>query len=213
MEYENQTFDFLDTEAAQKYFADTDYALKAGRHIQYYGSDVKLWEFIDDYFEPLKNYYDWLYSVILKDEFNDTDKYYYIDFYEEGKGKLGKDRTKYLEDKHVIFGILLLNMYKEKYFEKKEFQWEELEQVFDESEQKDYWAMLFFGKKEATPTEIEKRKEEVRKTLNFFHELGWISWIDKNEIAFGVLPSIDRIAKLYSSEINNIEKLNEFLNV
>jgi hypothetical protein len=89
--------------------------------------------------------------------------------YEEGKGKLGKDRTKYLEDKHVIFGILLLNMYKEKYFEKKEFQWEELEQVFDESEQKDYWAMLFFGKKEATPTEIEKRKEEVRKTLNFYY--------------------------------------------
>lgn len=213
MEYENQAFDFLDTEAAQKYFADTDYALKSGRHIQCYGNDVKMWEFINDYFEPLKNYYEWLYSVILKDDFNDTEKYYYIDFFEDGKGKLGKDRTKYLDDRHVIFGILLLNMYKEKYFEKKEFKWEELERVFDESEQKDYWTMLFFGKKEATPNEIEKRKDEVRKTLTFFNDIAWIEWIDRNEVSFEVLPSIDRIAKLYSSEIDNIEKLNEFLNV
>lgn len=213
MEYENQTFDFLNSEAAQKYFADTDYALKSGRHIQRFGSDTKLWEFIDDYSDELKNYYEWLYSVILREEFNDTDKYYFIDFFEDGKGKLGRGRTRELDGKHVIFGILLLNLYKEKYFEKKEFKWEELERVFDESEQKTYWAKLFYGKNEPTPNDIEKRKDEVRRTLNFFHELGWINWEDRSEIAFEVLPSIDRIAKLYSSEINNIEKLNEYLNV
>jgi len=172
-----------------------------------------MWEFICDYYDPLKFYYEWLFCVVLKEEYHNTDRYFYLDFYVEGKGRLGKDRSKSIDDKHVIFGILLLNFYKERFFEKKEIKWEELEHLFDESEQKDYWAMLFYGKKEATPNEIEKRKEDVRKTLNFFHELGWINWNDRNDISFEILPSIDRIAKLYASEIENIDNIKEYLHV
>lgn len=212
MENENKTFDFLDTESSQRYFADADFALKSGRHIQYYNSDTKIWEFISDYFEPLQNYYEWLFGIYLKDDYNDNDRYFYLDFPDEGKGKLGKDRSKQLDDSQVIFGILLLNFYKEKYFEKKEIKWEELEQLFDESEQKEYWQLLFYGKKEATPKEIEKRKSDVVRIINQFDDLGWIAWIDKNEFVFEILPSINRIGKLYFNEIQNIEMIKEYLN-
>lgn len=209
MENDNQSFAFLATESSKKFFAEADLALKSGRHIQM-ATDIKLWEFIGDNFQSLQYYYDTLYDVLLTEAFNDREKYYYLEFKEDSRGKLGKS-SRELDDKYLIFGILLLNIFKEKFFEKKEVKWEELEQLFDESEHKEYWQKLFYGKNHPTVTEVEDRKQKVRGLVTEFERIGWTVWLDKDEIIFEIMPSIDRLQRLYANEINNIERLEDYI--
>ena len=124
-----------------------------------------------------------------------------------------KDRYKELEPRHVIFGILLLNVYKERSFEKKEMKWEHLEQLFEESESKELWQKLLYGevKRNYTPNEKDEVKRRAENILNFFDRLGWIEWIDSENFHFEIMPSIDRIAKLYAHEIANVELIEEYV--
>ena len=213
METENSGFAFLNTEAAVKYFAETDFVLKQGRHVQQYGTDSKLFDYLSDNFEELARYYELLFAVHLRKETNDRDDYFYLDFPEDGHGRFVKDRYKELEPRHVIFGVLLLNVYKERSFEKKEMKWEQLEQLFDESESKELWQKLLYGevKRNYTPNEKDEVKRKAENILNFFDRLGWIEWIDAENFHFEIMPSIDRIAKLYEHEIANVDLMNEYI--
>ncbi len=48
MEYENESFKFLEEESSKRYFADLDFALREGRHIQNYSDNYRLWEYVED---------------------------------------------------------------------------------------------------------------------------------------------------------------------
>lgn len=148
MENESSNYPFLNSDLAKKYFADSDFALKQGRHIQDFGNDHKYFVFIDEYYDKgLQTYYETFFQVKLRREEADRERYYFLDFPEDTRGKLGKDnRSKELEDDRLIFGILLLNIYKEKFFEKKEVRWQELAQIFKEGEHKELWQRLLYGK-------------------------------------------------------------------
>ncbi|OQX22120.1 MAG: hypothetical protein BWK75_01545 [Candidatus Altiarchaeales archaeon A3] len=211
MENENSTYLFLNSDMAKKYFADVDFALKQGRHIQDYGKDHILFEFIDEYYyKGLQTYYEDFFGMKLMMGEADRERYYFLSFPEDGKGKFGKEnRSKELEDNKLIFGILLLNIYKEKFFEKKEVRWQELEQIFKESEQKGLWLQLLYGKVKPnySPGEETEVRNKIIKILKTFEDLGWISFINQEELHFKILPSIDRISKLYGDIINNIENV------
>lgn len=214
--YEYQyNYEFLSTERARKHFADTDFALRSGKHIQNFGSDFKLWDFVNDFYEKgLSRYYMELLGMVLKKEFNDREAYFFLDFPEDGnKGKFGYDRTYSLDDRLVIFAILLLNLYKEKFFENKEVKWDELLYITEEGENKDLWQKLLFGenKRNFTPSEKEEVRRKIERTLQTCERMGWIRWISYEELHFEIMPSIDRIAKLYQTEINNVELLTEYL--
>ena len=213
MELENTAFEFLTREAATKFFAETDFTLKQGRHIQQYGADGKLFDYLYDNYTEMARYYEHLFGVFLRKESNDREEYFFLDFPEDGHGRFVKDRYKEMDAKHVIFGILLLNVYKEKMFEKKEIKWENLEQIFDESESRELWQKLLFGevKRNYTPNEKEEVKRKVEHTLNLFDRLGWIQWVDPANLHFEIMPSIDRIAKLYTNEITNVELMSEYI--
>lgn len=213
MDIENSTFEFLTREAAVKYFAESDFTLKQGRHIQQQGADSKLFDYLYDNYDELAKYYELLFGVFLRKETSDREDYFYLDFPQDGHGRFVKDRYKELEPRQVIFGILLLNVYKERMFEKKEMKWENLEQLFDESESRELWQKLLYGevKRNYTPHEKEEVKRRVEHTLNFFDRLGWIQWIDAGNLHFEIMPSIDRISKLYASEIANVELMNEYV--
>src|SRR5258708_5548390 len=148
MENENANYPFLNSEQAKKYFADADIALKQGRHIQDFGTDIRLFSFVDEFYEKgLEEYYKQFFGMNLVSDKSDNGKFYYLDFPEDGKGKFGKEnRSKELEDDKVIFAILFLNLYKEKFFEQKEFHWQDLEQTFKEGEHKELWQNILFGK-------------------------------------------------------------------
>lgn len=215
MENANSSYPFLNTEQAKKHFADTDIALKQGRHIQDFGNDIRIFSFIDEYFEKgLQDYYKHFFGMNLVSDKSDNGKFYYLDFPEDGKGKLGKEnRSKELEDEKVIFAILFLNLYKERFFEKKEFQWQELEQVFKQGEHKELWQALLFGKVKNNYTVKEEQdvKDKVRRILIDFSKLGWIDLRNEEEIQFEVLPSIERIGTLYGDVIGNVEFIEEYL--
>ncbi len=216
MENANSNFPFLNTEQAKKYFADADIALKQGKHIQDYGSDIRIFSFVDEYFDKgLEDFYKEFFGMNLVRDNSDNGRFYYLDFPEDGKGKLRKEnRSKDLEDEKVIFAILFLNLYKEKFFEQKEFLWQDLEQIFKESEHKELWQAILYGKikQNYTPKEELDVKDRVRRILYDFEKLGWIVFKNQDEIYFEILPSIERISTLYKDVINNIESIEEFLN-
>src|ERR1022692_865349 len=114
MDIENSTFEFLTRAAAVKYFAESDFTLKHGRHIQQLGADSKLSDYLYDNYEELAKYYELLFGVLLRKETNDREDYFYLDFPQDGHGRFVKDRYKELDPRQVIFGILLLNVYKER---------------------------------------------------------------------------------------------------
>jgi chromosome condensin MukBEF MukE localization factor len=216
MENANTEYQFLNSEDAMKYFADADIALKQGRHIQNYGNDTQIFYFIDEYFDKgLEDYYSNFWWMNLVRDSNDNERFYYLDFPEGSRAKFGKEnRFKELEGDKVIFAILLLNLYNEKFFEEKKISWQELEQIVKESENKSFWKKLLFGKDKEnyTPTEEQNVKDKVRRILGDFEKLGWIVMQDEDEMKFEVLPSIARISRLYADVINNIESIETYLN-
>lgn len=216
MENANTEYQFLNSEDAMKYFADADIALRQGRHIQNYGSDTQIFYFIDEYFDKgLEDYYiNFWWMNLIKDS-SDNECFYYLDFPEGSRAKFGKEnRYKELEGEKIIFAILLLNLYNEKFFEEKEFSWQEFEQVFKENENKALWKKLLFGKDKDnyTPTEEQNVKKKVRQILGDFEKLGWIVMKNEDEMQFDILPSIARIGRLYADIINNIDTIEEYLN-
>lgn len=214
METENSAFAFLENESASKYFAEVDFALKQGRHIQHYGTDAKFWDYISDHYSQLSKYYEHLYGVFLRRDSNDRDVYYYLDFPEDGHGRFVGDRNKDIDPRMVIVGILLLNLYKERFFEGKEIKWTTLEQIIEEGEHKEYWQRLLYGevKRNYTPNEKDEMKRRMERTLNEFDRLGWINWIEREALHFEMLPAIDRLSKLYANEISNVELMSEYIN-
>ncbi len=212
---ENENFEFLDSDLAAKYFIDADIALRTGRHIQDFGTDQRIFHFIDEYYEKgLKKFYRLFCHMPLVKGVADNDKYYYLDYPEEGKGKLGKDnRSKELEDDKVIFGILLLNIFKDKFFEEKNVSWHDLELIFKEGENKESWQLLLFGKikQNYTPSEEQSVKDKVRVILKDFERLGWIYFTNVEEMKFIILPGIDRLVTLYEDVINNVDAIENYL--
>ena len=213
METENSAFAFLDTESAAKYFAEVDFALKQGRHVQSYANDIKIFDYINEHYDHLAKYYEHLFGVFLRRESNERDIYFYLDFPEDGHGRFIADRNKDIDDRMVIFGVLLLNLYKERFFEGKEIKWTTLEQVIEEGEHKEYWQKLLYGeaKRNYTPVEKDEMRRRVERTLHEFHKLGWISWINHDALHFEILPAIDRISRLYANEISNVELMSEYI--
>ncbi|MFH1004326.1 MAG: hypothetical protein V1781_02355 [Bacteroidota bacterium] len=214
MEIENPPYEFLKSERAKKYFADMDFALRQGQHIQNFGNNMKVWDFINDYYDKgLTKYYEELFGVYLRKDQNERDIYFYLEFPEDSKGKFGYERTYTLEDRHVIFAILLLNIYKDKFFEAKEVHCEDLEYYIEESENKELWQKLLYGevKHNYTPNEKDEVKRKIERIINSFERLGWIRWMNQDKLHFEIMPSIDRVAKLYTSEINNVELITEYL--
>ncbi len=204
-------FSFLAKESSQKYFAETDFALKQGKHIQNIDIDKYIYTYIESYFDELKLYYQFLFVMVLKEDFFDTHKFYYLDFEEEGYGKFSNKRTKTINDRYLLIGILLLNLYNEKHFEVKRTDWNEISEIITEKEKKDLWLKLLFPdvRNSQTGTEWKRVRNIFNNTIDEFAELGWVKIINKQNLEFEINPSIYRIVKLYPTEIENINLLNQ----
>ncbi len=212
MENDYTQYGFLTSELAKKHFADTDFALKQGRHIQGYGSDQKLFVFLEEFYDRgLKDYYDDFFKLNLVRDTSDRNVFYYLDFYEGTRGKLSKEnRYKELENDKILFAILLLNLYKEKFFEEKQLKWTDMEHIFKESEHKHDWLRLLYGKhkKNYSVGEESQVKAKVLKILRVFERLGWVNIMDAEEVHFEILPAIERISRLYADVIENVDDLD-----
>lgn len=211
MEHENNskrnTYDFLNEDRVQRYFADLNINLLQGKHIM--SDDYYSFQLLRDYFSELEIYYQEFYQLNLEKVKIDDSIYFYLDFPIDSKGKLSHtNRYKELTEHQVIIGIILLNMYYDRYFEyPKELFWENIKKEIEESEFSDFYKKLFFSEMRTfyTDKEWEKVHDLFRKTINSFTQIGWITKLSKGkeDIHFELKESIHRFAELYKTEIED----------
>ncbi len=104
-------------------FAEVDYLLRSGTHIQNATHQRKYYKFLKKYEPQLSAYYNQLFRLTLETigEEDTDDKFYYIQVNQEGDniGGMKSNRVKKFADERILFGVYLLYLYKvEKLFEK-----------------------------------------------------------------------------------------------
>ncbi|MBC3844961.1 MULTISPECIES: condensin complex protein MksE [Winogradskyella] len=208
-------FTFLENSDVQEHFADLNIELLSGRHIQ--KDRFYLYKLLKDYYNELSFYYEKLYGLELIIETRENSKYYYVDYPEDSKGALSHtSRHKKLTPKQTLVGIILLNMYYEKYFEnKKEVRFVDIKKEIKESDNNILYKKLFFNKVQDDYTEGDwsiKVIKPFKSVLRDFNKLGWITNLgieDGEEIHFELREPIIRFQKLYEDEITNFTQFSE----
>lgn len=208
---ENVNYTFLTTQEAISIFADVDYALKSGRHIQKCPSQGKLFAFIKRYYDQLKSYYDNLFGIHLNSEGEGELEYFFIDFFKDRngyyqRGNIPVENREYLAESHLIIAFLLIRMYVlEPRVEKRILIQDFKIQVLSEYEEYKPHLLRLFAKSEDTKEtdyELKSIEDEIEKALKKFNELCWIM-IDKNTETFEVMPSLNRLLNIFENYIIN----------
>lgn len=208
---ENVDYTFLTTQEAISIFADVDYALKSGRHIQKCPSQGKLFAFIKRYYDQLKSYYDNLFGIHLNSEGEGELEYFFIDFFKDRngyyqRGNIPVENREYLAESHLIIAFLLIRMYVlEPRVEKRILIQDFKIQVLSKYEEYKPHLLRLFAKSEDTKEtdyELKSIEDEIEKALKKFNELCWIM-IDKNTETFEVMPSLNRLLNIFENYIIN----------
>lgn len=206
---ENVDYTFLTTQEAISIFADVDYALKSGRHIQKCPSQGKLFAFIKRYYDQLKSYYDNLFGIHLNSEGEGELEYFFIDFFKDRngyyqRGNIPVENREYLAESHLIIAFLLIRMYVlEPRVEKRILIQDFKIQVLSEYEEYKPHLLRLFAKSEDTKEtdyELKSIEDEIEKALKKFNELCWIM-IDKNTETFEIMPSLNRLLNIFENYI------------
>ncbi|MBV8802906.1 MAG: hypothetical protein JO131_08110 [Gammaproteobacteria bacterium] len=207
----NNVFSFLEKEEVQEYFADLNIALLRGRHIQ--KNDYHLFHLLNAYQKEFANYYKLLYNLLLEKDRMDNEIYYYLDFPIDGRGKLADySRHKELTEKQIVIGLMLLNMYYDRFFENpKEINWIDIKKEITEGESSSLYKKLLFNhiRDDYSDQEWSRVTKLLRQVLKKFETLGWIQELkltEVDELRFTLRESIHRLAKLYKYEIENFDE-------
>lgn len=210
---ENHPYTFFEEDAVEKYFADLHLKLLAGRHIQQ--RDVNAFALLEDYYPQLKYFYAKIYSRELVQDMADTSTYFYLDFFESSREKLiDPSRYKMLSEFQTVVGLMLLDMYYSRYFQHpKNISWTDIRKEIEEGDHKQEYQQLLF--KETRPDYTEREWNLAIRNFNtvirLFDELGWVKKLSgqQQELLFTIQPSIHRLAKLYSKELEDFETFAE----
>ena len=212
MENESQEitdYSFLKEEAVEKHFADLNIKLLSGRHIQ--NNEFGIFSILEDYYEPLKEFYKQLYRLdLVRDQF-DRSVYYYLNFFDSGKGKLSDpSRYRVLTQMQTITGLMLLDMYYTKYFDDiKTIQWTDIQREIQEGDHHANYQRILFSEVRGNYTENEwaNAERKFKDAVNSFDKLGWVNRISntQEELKFEINPCVHRIAKLYEKELEDFD--------
>lgn len=215
MEDTASKFEFLALQESEENFANCDIALRSGRHIQNHHHEVRLYDYVATFYEELSNFYLKLYGLELRcGEFHD-DKYYFLDFTGESKGKYAGNRSDRLSARHTLFGLLLLKIHRlENYFGRKDIEISKLkERLKNENNtyRDDIYRLFARVSNRSNATEADEVNIDtwIDNSLSKFEELGWIYFDDDNRDLFTILPSFNRLFELYLTEIKEFDKLSE----
>ncbi len=212
-------YDFLTAIDAKDVFAQIDYALRQGKHIQHkHDKQTTLFNFIYEHEKTLTNYYTDFFHVNLSS--NDADKfnkYYYLSFNPNDRGMVRKGRYEYMEKKHIIIGLVFWELYEldmnypdslSKFYEI----------LFNHDIYKDSFIRLFAGIDSETEDLYEDKetvKREIVKAFDSFEDLGWVYFKkadNEPKDKFTIMPSFRRLVEeQYKNEIENYEDLSKKL--
>lgn len=214
-----ERYNFLVTSNAKDIFAQVDYALRQGQHIQHkHNKQTTLFNFIYDNEDSLTNFYMDFFHVNLSS--NDADKfnrYYYLSFNPNDRGMVRKGRYEYMEKKHIIIGLVFWELY-ELDMNYPESLTKFYEVLFNHDIYKDSFIRLFAGVDNETEEMYEDKEivqKEISKAFENFESLGWVYFKksdNEQKDNYIIMPSFKRlIEEQYKNEIVNYQGLSEKL--
>lgn len=201
---------FLNTSESAELFAELDYLLKDGVHIQNYGDQVKYYGYIKSNEEQLSAYYKKLFKIDFSYGGVDSQKYYYLDFTTGKGGKIPEKNRHSLKSEFVIIGFIIYKIfYIDHDIDLNSVQKlkEKIRIDFEEYKQGIY--RLIAKSKNINPGNVNDENVDIsiQSALQEFKKIGWVT-MEKDD--FDLLPAFDRLISVYEKHIQNIdETLNE----
>jgi hypothetical protein len=186
-------------------FAETDFLLRSGVHIQNHKSQRRIYEFIEDNIDPLKDFYERLYKAKLHEQPTADNKYFYLDATESQNKILNKIK---LDQETTLFAIFLFWLHKvEKRFSFYLTKQELIEVLNTNHKIKPLIHKLYFASEKEDTHSVQKTLESlVNRSLIKLEKLGWVYFPEDNE-KFEILPAFDRLATIYSEAIYDIDNI------
>lgn len=202
---------FWTDKKAKEVFANVDYHLKSGMHIQReHPKPEEVFRFVERNYDELVEYYRDFFQVNLCQGGSNWNKYYYIDFEEGSRGKIPAQFRSYLSTESVIIGLLFLKIYKidanielDKISEFKKMLFAEYEE-----EKNGLLKLLADAATEKSSDFNDKKVEDaISKSFELFDNLGWIVKDIQDKDKFKCMPSFERLRKMYEPQILGIDEL------
>jgi len=205
-------FKFFENSDVKEKFANLNIELLGGRHIQK-NSNYYHYQLLKKYYDKFKYYYDYFYNLRLERTYKDDITFYYLDFNEDTRGALSStNRYKELSPLQTVMGIMLLNMYYDRYFEDvKEITFSDIKKEIKEGENSQSYKKLWFNdiREDYTRKEWQRVKGNMKNTIRDFDKLGWVESMtpdEGEEIRFRLKETIYRFQQLYDKEISNFDE-------
>lgn len=196
---------FLLHEDAGRLFSKTDYALKNGMHIQDYRSQAELFGFLNENYQSMKSYYEEYFSIVLDYGGETLEKYFYIDFMAQSRGGIPEDNRHFLPNEFVIVGFLLYKIfYIDGYIELNTVSRFQRMVRLDYEELKPgiYRTLAKARRDKNTQMDDERVDKIIADALDEFRKIGWV--VFEGEV-FDIMPSFQRLPKIYADYINDID--------
>ena len=194
---------FLSDPEAKSLFAKVDYALKNGRHIQRLQEHEDQFRFIQKNYPSLQQYYLDFFGVFLETSGESINKYYYLEFLPDSRGGIPAENRHFLPNEYVIVGFMLYKiMFIDGYVELNSLValQKMIRQDYEDIKPGIYRALAKAKKVNTTEMDDQKVDDVVEKALREFSRIGWIEW---DGHVFDILPSFQRLPKIYGDYINN----------
>ncbi|MDB5141665.1 MAG: hypothetical protein JWQ66_378 [Mucilaginibacter sp.] len=205
-------FAFLGHRDVQAHFADLNIALLGGRHIQ--TGEGYHYTLVSNYPDEFRHFYQQLYGLELKKARAESIDYFYLDFPDEGKGKLNtSDRFREMTPREMLFALMLLNMYYDRFFEQTKLISQSLiKKEIEESELTPLYKKAFFNnsvREFYSDNEWKNFFDIFKRVLRTFDRWGWVKMLPAEEadgeFSFLIRESIDRFGKIYQYEITDFD--------
>lgn len=209
MEHTNKEY-YLELKESPELFAETDFLLRSGVHIQDHKSQSRYFRFIESNFYDLKKYYESLFNIDIVPQETVAGKYYFLDYLDEQKSKTLSKTKKNLDQKVTLFAIFLYTIYKtELKFSSRLTKQDILDVINSSNNYKPNIHRILLGSEQAdteiTDTTILKW---ISTSLNEIEKLAWVYFPNNSdEDSFEIMPAFERIAKIYVDTINNIDSI------
>lgn len=201
----NEALKFLMHEDAPRLFSKVDYALKNGIHIQDYRNQTEIFGFINENFQSMRLYYHEYFGIVLDQGGETVEKYFFIDFMAQSRGGIPDENRHFLPNEYVIIGFLLFKViFIDGYIELNtvsRFQ-RMIRLDYEELKPGIYRTLAKARRDKNTHMDDERVDKIIADAIDEFRKIGWI--VFEGEL-FDVMPSFQRLPKIYGDYINNIE--------
>ena len=191
---------------AEDIFAELDYTLKNGVHIQ--RTQEKLFDFVSENISSLKAFYSKYYELNFDSFGENTEKVYFLDFFKQSRNNRQglQGQYEFLDNQYVLVGFLIFKIqFIDKNLENLELnsvnELKKLIRKIDYSGLKEDILRTLALSSRTRQQEGDDNKIDgvIEKALNEFKQLGWITL---NGDFFETLPAFHRIHHVYQDEIN-----------